>query len=51
MPTPFAVNVQTDSYCGIARPITWDVKDTRPTIDQVRRENAKHTRVCRKRAK
>ena len=40
------VAVKGDTYCGIARRITWSVSDTRETIDQVRRSNAKHRRVC-----
>jgi hypothetical protein len=40
------VHVAGDTYCRIARPITWGVLDTRLTIDQVRRHNAQHRATC-----
>ena len=41
------VTVKGDSFCSIGRKITWSKRDTPPTIDQVRRHNAKYDRVCR----
>lgn len=40
------VKVTGDSYCRIAKKIQWSVEDTTETISAVRRENAKHRRVC-----
>ncbi len=44
--TGTAVTVRGDTFCAIARPITWATADTPATIDQVRRHNAQHGRVC-----
>jgi len=41
-----SVKVQGDSYCRIAKKIRWSVRDTTETITSIRRENAKHRRVC-----
>jgi hypothetical protein len=38
--------IRGDTYCDIAKPITWAPADTRPTIDQVRRHNAQHAKAC-----
>ena len=44
---PPAVTVlQPDNFCAIAGKITWSTADTRETITQVSRENAKHDRIC-----
>lgn len=40
------VAVTSSDYCSIARKIAWDVRDTPPTIDQVRRHNASHDKRC-----
>ena len=40
------VNVVGDSYCKIGEKWKWDVKDTKPTIAQARRVNAKYDRIC-----
>lgn len=40
------VSVTSDSYCLVAEKITWSKRDTRETITGVRRENAKHDRLC-----
>lgn len=42
------VQITADSYCQIAAKVTWSVDDTRRTIDEVRRENAKWDKRCRK---
>jgi uncharacterized lipoprotein YajG len=41
------VNITADSYCQIAQKVTWSIDDTRRTIDEGRRENAKHDARCR----
>jgi uncharacterized lipoprotein YajG len=41
------VQITADSYCQIAQKVTWSVDDTRRTIDEVRRENAKWDNKCR----
>jgi hypothetical protein len=41
------VQITADSYCQIAQKVTWSVDDTRRTIQEVRRENAKHDARCR----
>jgi hypothetical protein len=46
---PLAVSVQGDNYCAIAAKIRWSMQDTRETITQVSRENAKWDRACRPR--
>lgn len=40
------VAVKGDTYCTIAKRIAWSKSDTPKTVDQVRRHNAKHRRVC-----
>lgn len=40
------VQITADSYCQIAQKVTWSVDDTRQTIQEVRRENAKHDARC-----
>jgi hypothetical protein len=47
-PVPLNLNLTGSDYCTIAKPVTWNPKDTKATIGQVRRENAKHARVCPK---
>lgn len=44
------VIVRGNTYCAIATPISWSTADTPATIDGIRRENAKHGRICGKRA-
>jgi hypothetical protein len=41
------VAITADNYCQIAAKVTWSVDDTRRTIQEVRRENAKHDARCR----
>jgi hypothetical protein len=46
------VVIQGDSYCRLAEKWRWDVRDTKPTIQQARRVNAKYDRTCgRKKSK
>jgi uncharacterized lipoprotein YajG len=45
------VQITADSYCQIAQKVTWSVDDTRRTITEVRRENAKIDSKCQNRAK
>lgn len=40
------VQVTGDTYCKIAKKIRWSVRDTTETITAVRKENAKHRRLC-----
>jgi len=40
------IQVQGDSYCRIAKRITWSKSDTPPTVHQIRVHNAKHRRIC-----
>lgn len=40
------VKVEGDSYCRIAKRITWSKNDTSPTISQIRRHNAARRSVC-----
>ena len=40
------VQVTADNYCKIGRKITWSVRDTTPTITQIRRSNAVHRKIC-----
>jgi hypothetical protein len=42
------VRVEGNSYCKIARPLTYSREDTPETIASVRSERAKHARVCGK---
>ena len=44
--SPVAVSVTGDSYCKVYRKLSWVPADTPPTIDGIRRENAKHNRIC-----
>jgi len=44
------VSVTGDSYCKVYRPLSWEPADTPPTIDGIRRENAKYSRLCGKRS-
>jgi uncharacterized lipoprotein YajG len=41
------VNITADSYCQIAQKVTWSTDDTRRTISEIRRENAKWDNKCR----
>jgi hypothetical protein len=41
------VNITASDYCQIAQKVTWSPDDTRQTITEVRRENAKHDSRCR----
>jgi hypothetical protein len=41
------VNITASDYCMIAQKVTWSPDDTRQTITEVRRENAKHDKRCR----
>ena len=41
------VVVKGNSYCKLARPISWSTDDTRPTISEIRASNARYRRVCR----
>jgi len=50
-PMPINLNLKGSDYCDIARPVRWHQKDTKDTITQVRRENAKHARVCAQKRK
>lgn len=47
---PVQVSVTGDSYCKVYRKLSWVPADTPPTIDGIRRENAKHDRVCGRRS-
>jgi hypothetical protein len=40
------VVVRGDSYCRLAKPISWSVRDTADTSTQVRKHNAVRRRVC-----
>jgi hypothetical protein len=40
------VNITASDYCQIAQKVTWSPDDTRQTITEVRRENAKVDRRC-----
>jgi hypothetical protein len=40
------VQVTGDTYCKLGRKITWSKNDTPATVDQIRRSNARHRRVC-----
>ena len=40
------VSVVADSYCIASKKITWDTADTRPTINQVVRHNARIDAAC-----
>lgn len=45
------VKIVGDSYCKIGEKWKWDIKDTKPTIAQARRVNAKYDRICNSRKK
>tara|TARA_S200002703_G_scaffold31933_1_gene27912 strand:- start:223 stop:441 length:219 start_codon:yes stop_codon:yes gene_type:complete len=45
------VKIAGDSYCKIGEKWRWDIKDTKPTIAQARRVNAKYDRICNSRKK
>lgn len=45
------LKVMGDTYCKIGEKWRWDVKDTRATIAQARRVNAKYDRVCNSKKK
>ncbi|MEQ8823857.1 MAG: hypothetical protein RIC14_05740 [Filomicrobium sp.] len=49
LPPPQKVIVKGDTYCRIAKPISWSKNDTKPTVQQITKHNAKHARVCGKR--
>lgn len=44
------VNIVSDSYCELGEKWRWHIEDTRETIAQARRVNAKYDRTCRKRS-
>jgi len=41
------VQVTNDTHCRIDRPLKWSVRDTRETISEIRRHNARFRGVCR----
>lgn len=41
------VSVVAHDYCQIAAKVTWDTRDTRATIQEIRRENAKFDKRCK----
>ena len=45
-PVPAQVNIVSDTYCSVARKVTWDVNDTRETIDEARRHNSRVDKLC-----
>lgn len=40
------IEFTSSDYCQIARKRTWSVDDTKASIDEARRENAKWDRLC-----
>jgi len=51
VPTAQPVNVMASDFCKIQRTkISWDVKDTRQTVEQIRRFNRKWDSRCGKNA-
>lgn len=42
------VTVTPSDFCQISGKLTWDLADTRPTIDGIRRHNAKYDSRCSK---
>jgi hypothetical protein len=42
-----AIEPGADTFCRIARPITWSVSDTDQTIREVKEHNAAYDRLCR----
>lgn len=47
-PKPQVVRVTSDNYCRLSEPLTYSVRDTRETIDGVRRSERKRVCVCSK---
>lgn len=47
-PPPTVLRVTTDTYCRIAKPLTWSVHDSTETIDGIRQSNARFTCACSK---
>lgn len=45
-PLPAPVNIVSDNYCAVSRKVSWDVDDTRQTIDEARRHNARIDKLC-----
>jgi outer membrane murein-binding lipoprotein Lpp len=45
------VSIIGSDYCQISKKLSWDIKDTRPTIDGVRRHNAAWDAKCGREAK
>jgi len=41
------VQVKGDSTCRIMRPLSWSKLDTSPTVDGIRRHNARYRSICR----
>lgn len=41
------IKVTNDVTCRVMRPITWSRADTSPTVDQIRKSNARYRSVCR----
>lgn len=41
------VSIIGSDYCQIANKLTWDIQDTRSTIDGIRRHNASWDAKCR----
>jgi len=42
------ISIEPDNFCQVSKKVRWSVNDTPETIDQARRLNAKHDRLCRK---
>jgi hypothetical protein len=42
-----ASRVNTAAACRVLKPVTWSKRDTRETIDGVRKNNAARAKVCR----
>jgi len=40
------VTVKGDTYCKIAKPITYSKRDSKDTISQIRKHNRSYDRVC-----
>lgn len=45
-PLPPPVNIVSDNYCAVSRKVSWDVDDTRQTIDEARRHNSRIDKLC-----
>lgn len=45
-PLPAPVNIVSDNYCAVSKKVSWDVDDTRETIDEARRHNARIDKLC-----